>query len=475
MKEKLKITLITVLFLSTLKLFGQTFEVDTLLFGGPINNRINIVLLGDGYTSLQQNKFLTDANALVSALLTTQPYKEYKNYINVMAVKVVSNQSGATHAGISSDNSCGSQPIEVVDNYFGSTFDGSIAGGSYHRLLVPNKNSAILNVLATNTPYYDQVLILVNTPYYGGSGGTFATSSTHSSALEICIHEVGHSFAKLGDEYWAGSIYAYEKPNMTANSNTATVKWKNWVGFKTVGAYQYPGGAGWYRPVNGKCKMEYLGISYPFCPVCVETHILKYLDLMKPYDDYSPSNSSILSALADINFSLTNVLPEPNTLKISWKLNGTTINASGSNYTLPINTLNKTGTNTLQAIILDTTALLRSDIHATNHTFTISWSLNYSLSTGFDVTSREEDLIYRIYPNPATKESVIEFGKMENNSSIELQLINELGIIVSFEKMKNEKKLLSIGRLIESKKSGVYNLIILRNGLILGEEKIVIE
>jgi hypothetical protein len=82
-----------------------------------------------------------------------------------------------------------------VDNYFGSAFDSY----NIHRLLVPTKTFAINNVLATNVPNYDQVVILVNSPYYGGSGGQFATSSTHTSANEIAIHEIGHSFVGLID------------------------------------------------------------------------------------------------------------------------------------------------------------------------------------------------------------------------------------------------------------------------------------
>src|SRR5258708_7869266 len=82
--------------------------------------------------------------------------------------------------------------------YFGSTFN--YAG--IDRLLVPVNSSHIYSVLANNFPQYDQVFVVVNSTKYGGSGGFAATASINSSSAEIAIHEMGHSFAALRDEYW---------------------------------------------------------------------------------------------------------------------------------------------------------------------------------------------------------------------------------------------------------------------------------
>ena len=65
----------------------------------------------------------------------------------------------------------------IADTYFNSTFDYY----NIHRLLVPQDYTAIYNVLSENTPFYDQANIIVNTTYYGGSGGSFATASTNAS------------------------------------------------------------------------------------------------------------------------------------------------------------------------------------------------------------------------------------------------------------------------------------------------------
>src|ERR1035437_1399306 len=212
--------IITLCFIFLIKLNSvnsQTFQVDTLQYKGDINKYINIVIMGDGYTSSQQNTFITDANNLSSYLLAQTPWVNYANYFNVFAIKVISSQSGAKHPNTSSDCSSASPlvPVSNPTTYFGCTFDSY----GIHRLIVPQNTTNIVNVLAANFPNYDQVLIIANTPYYGGSGGAYATSTVNSSSKEIAAHEIGHSFAHLADEYYAGDNFAAEKPNMTQETN----------------------------------------------------------------------------------------------------------------------------------------------------------------------------------------------------------------------------------------------------------------
>ena len=93
--------------------------------------------------------------------------------------------------------------------------------------------------LAKNFPNYDQVCILANTPYYGGSGGSYATTTLNTASNEIYAHEIGHSFAALSDEYYAGDGYAGERVNMTKETNPLLVKWKNWMNINGIGIYQH--------------------------------------------------------------------------------------------------------------------------------------------------------------------------------------------------------------------------------------------
>src|SRR5690606_23432303 len=108
-------------------------------------------------------------------------------------------------------------------NYFGSSYDNF---GS-HRLLYSSNYALISTVLANNFPEYDQALILVNAPYYGGSGGTFPFTSTDASSIEIAIHELGHSFSNLKDEYYPGDVLEAKAINMTHNNNVPNNKWWN--------------------------------------------------------------------------------------------------------------------------------------------------------------------------------------------------------------------------------------------------------
>ena len=163
---------------------GQTFQVDTLLMNGQINKRINLVILGDGYTPSQLPQFYQDAQNLTLDIFQTSPLAEYQTYFNVFAIEVPSAESGASHPNTANDcPSPTSHPSSSVNNYFGSQFDYY----GIHRLLVATNTSAITSVLANNFPMYDHVFILVNSPYYGGSGGWLATSSLHSSASEIAL------------------------------------------------------------------------------------------------------------------------------------------------------------------------------------------------------------------------------------------------------------------------------------------------
>ncbi len=230
---------------------SQVYPVTTILNNGSQDKRINLVFLGDGYTSAQQTAYITNVTSIKNALFAQSPFLEYQNFFNVYAIHVPSVETGAKHAGTATDVTEPATPVTNPNNYFGSRFDVS----NIHRLLAPANSSLIQSALASNTPYYDQVFILVNSTVYGGSGGTYATSSIHSSAGEIAIHEIGHSFANLGDEYW---FNCSERKNRTANSNPATIVWKNWLNTNNVSIYTIGGSSPTcYRP-HQNCKMQVL-------------------------------------------------------------------------------------------------------------------------------------------------------------------------------------------------------------------------
>lgn len=370
-----KLLLPVVLLLMAFNCTAQVFPMDTIMRNGERPNRINMVYLSDGYTAAQLSNFVPNATTINTALFNQTPFKEYKNFFNSYAIKSPSNASGAKHPGTATDEATVVvQPVINPDNYFQSTFDFF----QIHRLLVPQNNTNINNALASNLPDYDQAFVVVNSTYYGGSGGAIATASIDPSSAEVAIHELGHSFAGLADEYWAGPAYAAEKPNMTQTSNPATIKWKNWVGINAVGVYPYGTTAPlntWYRP-HQTCKMQYLG--YPFCSVCAERIIDRIHQLVNLVDNNTPASTSFtLSNTNPVDLSITPVLTQPTSITAKWYLNGnaTPFTTGVNSVSIPFATLTN-GSNTVKVEVVDNSALSKSYLPGVGYINSITWTIN---------------------------------------------------------------------------------------------------
>lgn len=390
--KKILTTLLLGMFLTN-GAFPQVFPVDTLQTNGDMTKLINIVILPDGYTAAELDKFKTDAANFLSYFFSTAPLSAYKNYFNAYCILVPSNESGAKHPRTAPD--CTSMPYANPDNYFGSTFDAY----GIHRLLVANNTTAIYGVLSSNLPSYDLVMILVNTTEYGGSGGSFAVASLNSSSDEIALHEMGHTFSYLGDEYWAGSQYASEAPNRTQEWSPVKVKWSEWLNIDNVGIYQYTEDTTWHRP-HQNCKMRIL--NKDFCRVCQEAFIEQIHTKTDPIYSYVPSSSTLETALNNLNFSLTTLKPIPNTLKIAWTLDSKVVASNLENYMLPANSMNE-GAHTLMATVIDTTGSVKIPSHFTTHLYTVEWTIQKS--TGIvEVVSNQYVSQVAVFPNPFNDE-----------------------------------------------------------------------
>ncbi len=358
---------------------AQTFTVQTLMDNGNRPNRIKLAYMGDGYTAAQQAAFITNTTTINNALFGQAPFSNYRSFFNAYAIQVPSLQEGAKHPGTAGDEaSSGGQPVTNPNNYIGSTFDFA----SIHRLLVPVSGTAN-SILAANVADYNQGFVVVNSTYYGGSGGSLATSSVNASAAEIAIHEIGHSFAGLADEYWAGDVYAAERPNMTQNTNPATVKWKNWIGTNGIGIYAY-GASGnpaiWFRP-HQNCKMQFLGPA--FCAVCTERIVDRIHQLVNMIDSYLPTTLSFnLTNTNPVSFSVAHLQTTPATIQVRWYLNGsTTPFATGqSSVSIPYSSF-VSGSNTVRAEVLDNTPLSRSYLPGTGYTNNVTWTVNATAVT----------------------------------------------------------------------------------------------
>jgi IgA Peptidase M64 len=245
-------------------------------------------------------QYAVDAQAFVDKLTTTAPFDTLRDAINVFRVDVTSTDSGADDPKL-----CGSTGATAA-TFFDASFCHGDPGKEIQRLLEVDNDRARA-VAHFEVPKWHVVIVIVNSAVYGGSGGRVAVYSKHPDAVEIALHELGHTGFGLADEYssFAGcGVTEVDKnhapagepsqPNVTTNSNGSTIKWRNLIDPLTpvpttvnpdcshcdpvtgppaglpadvVGAFE---GAntfhcGAYRP-QFDCRMRTLG--KPFCAVC---------------------------------------------------------------------------------------------------------------------------------------------------------------------------------------------------------------
>ncbi|MDG1728751.1 MAG: M64 family metallopeptidase [Algibacter sp.] len=439
-------------------LHAQVFDVEPIKVTGDNDKRISLVIMGDGYTVNELDKFITDATNFSNSMFSKSPLKEYADYFNVYAIKVPSNESGADHPGTGSTYFETNWPVPTtnVDTFFNATFDSF---GNHFLLFYEvdgnyanNTEAKIINVLADNFPTYDQALILVNSPYYGGSGGTFPMASTGISSDELAIHELGHSLFDLKDEYYPGDLLAAEAVNMTHVNNINNPRWNNWIGTDNVGVYQHTCSSGncsdWYKP-NTSCKMEVL--NNPFCSVCKEGIIEKIHSLASPIDAYTPNNNTVDNLTFPLDFQLNLIKPDPNTLESEWILNAVSYADNVDDVSI-LETDLAESTNTLTAVVHDNSPFLRVDNHDSLHVYTVTWTINYSSLGVDDIESKMNNFNISLYPNPTYSILNLKF-ESSTSSNLKVDIISLDGKKVKSANLSSyENTQVDIGNLSQ----GVY-------------------
>ena len=186
--------------------------------------KVDLLILGDGYTAREQVKFERDARRLVEVLFSTSPFRERRRDFNVWAIAPPAFESGVSRP---SGGTYRDSPVGAGYDAFGS-----------ERYVLTFDNRAFRKV-AQFAPY-EFVEILTNSKTYGGGGihNLYSTVAADSAwANYVFVHEFGHHFAGLADEYYTSSV-AYLpstertepwEPNATALLDPANLKWKDLV------------------------------------------------------------------------------------------------------------------------------------------------------------------------------------------------------------------------------------------------------
>ena len=255
-----------------------TFDV---VYSGNPAVKLDVVLLPDGYTIDEMEKFKKDCEIFAEALFTYSPFKEHKSSFNIRAVLAPSMESGAD------------MPAENI--WKKTTLNSSFSTFGTERYVMTYDNKSVRD-MAANAPY-DLIYIISNSKKYGG-GAIYnhygLSTSGNIQTAKVYVHEFGHLLLGLGDEYVGGAAYNdfYPLDVEPWEANLTTLvdfdkKWKSKLSPSTpiptpINAKEpnklgvYEGGGylkeGIYRPLPN-CMMNNLHICDEFCPVCKEAII----------------------------------------------------------------------------------------------------------------------------------------------------------------------------------------------------------
>ena len=230
--------------------------------GGDLSQTIDIVVVSEGYIASEEEKFFHDARRAAEALFSNEPFVANAKRFSVRAVFAPSEESGVSvpHDGIWKQTSASSH----FDTFYSRRY-----------LTTP----AIWHVWdLIGTVPFEHVIVLANTDIYGGGGiynSVTIMNSDHPTFVPVIVHEFGHAFGGLGDEYYYDDQFDTQYPSDTEpwEPNLTTLKdfgakWGDLMELGEAGLFEGGGyqSKGVYRPASD-CRMK-TNECERFCPVC---------------------------------------------------------------------------------------------------------------------------------------------------------------------------------------------------------------
>lgn len=229
-----------------------------------ITRCIDLAIVAEGYTAAQMDKFYGDCQRVVDALFSHEPFTSMKDRFNVVAVAAESQDSGPSIPRLQ----------QWIRTPIGTHYDTFYS----NRYLMTQDMHRLFDVLS-GVPF-EHIIVLVNTDIYGGGGiynQLLVTTSDNAMFRQVLVHEFGHSYAGLGDEYYYDDGYETMypadtepwEPNLTTKVDFQS-KWADMLPDPTGQVGLFEGGGyqskGVFRPAQ-ECRMKVNEVEN-FCPVC---------------------------------------------------------------------------------------------------------------------------------------------------------------------------------------------------------------
>jgi hypothetical protein len=280
-----------------------------LVRSGPSSNRLDVVFLGDGYTLAKLNSFDDFAKAVVPAFEHDEVFGEYFPYLNFLAGEVVSQEEGIDAYGRVADTALGAhvQAGNAVDHTW---------------VDVALVRQALADV-SENDGY-----ALVFVPLGGVGSGGMDVGVVGSRDPTAVLHEWGHAFAYLKDEYATDTTDRGEVTswiNVSDSEERDKVPWKHWLAAKVPGIGVYEGAdgrvRGAFKPTASGCVMEE-GETY--CPVCREAVVLRIYQHVDPIDAARVLSAPGIEPEGELagpgphRFEVRTLVPREHALELAW-------------------------------------------------------------------------------------------------------------------------------------------------------------
>ncbi len=279
-----------------------------LVRNGPSANRVDVVLMGEGYTAGHQKAWDKLAEDVPKYFERQRTFGEYFSYFNFIRANLISAEDGVDGFG------------RAYDTALGGRVTGTYAGNV-------GIDRSLVHAMLDQLPEHDgQAIVFVKLGVLGTGGGGVATIGGRS--VKTTIHEFGHSFGHLGDEY---STKTHERgrvgtaPNVSDTPDPERLPWKHWLDVRgaKVGASEGASGQarGAWKPTTSGCVMA---SEEFFCCVCREHLVLRIYSYVDPIDDCAPpahplsTKQSLVLGEKKLDLTIRAMQPESHDLEVEW-------------------------------------------------------------------------------------------------------------------------------------------------------------